>query len=93
VSWRIENRYYNKKDLCYCGGPINPRTAMPYPHKKTHPMCNCHPLGYYNQAKARGIKDGDIPEEYRPAARQDGGLFDYMPIPAQAAAYSCGVAP
>lgn len=90
VGWRIESRDYNKRNLCYCGGPMNPKTAMPYPHKKTHPMCDCHPLGYYNQAKARGVADEEIPAEYRPA--QDDGLFDYMPIPVQAPAYNCRVA-
>jgi hypothetical protein len=66
AGWRVEGRAYNKRKLCHCGGPINPKTGMTYPHKTTHPMCDQHPLGYYNQAKARGIEDQDIPEEYRP---------------------------
>lgn len=68
VGWRIEGRAYNKKNLCHCGGPINPKTAMPFPHRPTHPMCDQHPLGYYNQAKRAGIEDNDIPLEYRPAS-------------------------
>jgi hypothetical protein len=58
---------------------------MPYPHKTTHPMCDCHPFGYYNQAKARGIEDWDIPEEYRPPGFDGNGDFTDMgswPIPA-----------
>jgi hypothetical protein len=68
AGWRIEGRAYNRRNLCYCGGPINPKTAMPFPHKSTHPMCDCHPLGYYNQARRAGVDDQDIPAEYRPAS-------------------------
>jgi hypothetical protein len=68
---------------------------MPYPHKKTHPMCDCHPFGYYNQAKARGIDDNDIPEEYRPPRDEGNDDFtglDVWPIPgtAPAIAYRIG---
>lgn len=65
-GWRIEGRGYNKRNLCNCGGPINIKTAMPFPHNKNHPMCDHHPDGYYHQAKMRGVEDTDIPMEYLP---------------------------
>jgi hypothetical protein len=68
AGWRIEGRTYNKRNLCRCGGPLNLETAMPFPHKTTHPLCDQHPLGYYNQAKRAGVPDEDIPEEFRPAS-------------------------
>ncbi len=70
AGWRIESRAYNKRNLCYCGGPINPKNGMSYPHKSNHPMCDQHPYGYYNQAIARGVEHYDIPAEYRPRDRQ-----------------------
>lgn len=48
---------------------------MSYPHKANHPMCDRHPLVYYNQAKARGVEDHDIPSKYRPAHLQDDFAF------------------
>jgi hypothetical protein len=39
---------------------------MPFPHKTTHPMCDQHPSGFYNQAKRQGVEDQDIPREYWP---------------------------
>lgn len=68
AGWRIENRAYNKLNLCRCDGPLNLRTARPFPHKTTHPLCDHHPLGFYHQAKRAGIADEDIPEEFRPAS-------------------------
>lgn len=58
-GWRVESRAYNKRDLCGCGQvPL-------YPHRKgKHKMCDFHPMGFYNQAKRRGISDDDIPLEY-----------------------------
>jgi hypothetical protein len=75
AGWRVESRAYNKRGLCYCGGPINLRTGMSYPHKANHPMCDQHSLGYYNQARARGVEDQDIPSEYRPTHLQDDFAF------------------
>lgn len=60
-GWRIENRAYNKKDLCTCGKvPL-------YPHRKgKHKYCTYHPEGIYNQAKRQGVPDEDIPYEHMP---------------------------
>jgi hypothetical protein len=66
-GWRIEARAYNKRHLCRCDGPLG-RNAMPYPHRTTHPMCDQHPAGFYNQAKRAGIEDRDIPVEYWPSS-------------------------
>lgn len=65
AGWRIESREYNKRNLCRCDGPLG-RDAMPFPHRPTHPMCDQHPFGFYNQAKRAGIDDCDIPPSYRP---------------------------
>lgn len=62
-GWRIENRAYNKRNLCHCTGPLG-RDNDPFPHNKTHPCCDHHPSGIYNQAKQRGIADEDIPIEF-----------------------------
>ena len=70
-GWRIEARDYNKRNLCHCDGPLG-RAAMPYPHRTTHPLCDQHPFGYYNQAKRAGIADEDIPESYRPVHASSG---------------------
>ena len=64
-GWRIEQRYYNKRNLCRCDGPVS-ETGQHYPHRKNHPHCDHHPNGYYNQAKRAGIEDCDIPIEYHP---------------------------
>lgn len=68
MGWRTESRAYNKRNLCRCSGPLNLETAMTFPHKATHPLCDRHPLGYYNQAKRAGIADEDIPSEFRPGS-------------------------
>lgn len=66
AGWRIEGREYNMRNLCHCSGPFNHTTAMPFPHKTTHSLCDHHPNGFYNQAKRRGVEDHDIPSEYWP---------------------------
>lgn len=62
-GWRIENRDYNKRNLCHCSSVVFPdgRSA---PHQTTHPLCDRHPQGFYNQAKLRGVADEDIPLEH-----------------------------
>lgn len=65
AGWRLEARHYNKRHLCHCDGPLG-RDAMPYPHRITHPLCDQHPRGYYNQAKRAGVCDDDIPLEFMP---------------------------
>lgn len=65
AGWRVEGRAYNKRGLCHCGGPLG-RENEPFPHRITHPSCDQHPHGFYNQARARGVAHDDIPEEYRP---------------------------
>lgn len=62
-GWRIEHRDYNKRGLCHCDGPLSPEGEH-FPHRKTHPMCDHHPQGIYNQAKRRGVADDDIPLEH-----------------------------
>lgn len=59
-GWRIENRDYNKRDLCTCN-----HTGTLYPHRVgKHPRCDHHPDGYFNQALRRGEGFEDIPLEY-----------------------------
>ncbi len=59
AGWRIENRDYNKKDLCGCG------QSPTYPHRTgKYKYCDFHPMGFYNQAKRAGVPDEDIPLEY-----------------------------
>jgi hypothetical protein len=62
-GWRIEQRTYNKRGLCYCSGPMG-RDNCSFPHRVTHPCCDQHPNGYRNQALARGMTQQDIPLEY-----------------------------
>ena len=64
-GWRIENRAYNKRNLCHCSGVISD-VGVNYPHRVTHPYCEQHPEGIYNQAKRAGYEDADIPIEYLP---------------------------
>jgi len=61
-GWRIEARDYNKRDLCNCGGPVG--RDGPIPHNQTHPLCDHHPQGAYNQMKRQGVADADIPLEH-----------------------------
>lgn len=66
-GWRIEQRAYNQRNLCTCSGPeIGQEHGKYYPHQKTHPLCDHHPHGIYNQARAKGYDHDDIPLEYRP---------------------------
>lgn len=68
-GWRFEDRAYNRQNLCDCSGPeVVQIKGKSFPHNRTHPMCDHHPQGFYNQAKARGVSDDDIPIEYRPEA-------------------------
>ncbi len=64
-GWRLENRDYNKRDLCNCSGPFG-RNNESFPHNTTHPCCDKHPQGIYNQALARGVAHEDIPAEFWP---------------------------
>jgi hypothetical protein len=41
-----------------------------FPHRVTHPFCDQHPRGHYNQARARGVAHEDIPAEF------GGGLIE-----------------
>lgn len=67
-GWRIENRDYNKRGLCHCSGPDMSATGsgQHFPHRITHPLCDQHPHGFYNQARAKGVAHDDIPKEYWP---------------------------
>lgn len=62
-GWRIEARAYNQRDLCTCSGPESCK-GQHFPHNTTHPLCDHHPQGFYNQAKVRGVADEDIPLEF-----------------------------
>lgn len=70
-GWRIEQRAYNKRNLCKCSGPLG-RDNEPFPHRVTHPCCDSHPMGVYNQVRARGVAHEDVPEEYRPKEMKHG---------------------
>lgn len=61
-GWRIENRDYNKRNLCRCNGPIG--RDGPIPHKTSHPFCDQHPRGIYNQLRREGVPEEEIPLEY-----------------------------
>lgn len=37
-----------------------------FPHRTSHQYCDNNPLGFYNQARARGVAHEDIPDEYHP---------------------------
>lgn len=65
-GWRIEQRTYNKRNLCHCSGPLG-RDGAQFPHNTTHPECDQHQSGFYNQAKRRGVTDDDIPLAHMPA--------------------------
>lgn len=62
-GWRVEGREYNQRKLCTCSGPEMSK-GNAFPHRTTHPLCEHHPHGPYNQAKKRGISDDDIPLEH-----------------------------
>lgn len=64
-GWRIENRQYNKRNLCRCSGP-EMAFGRYFPHRTTHPLCDQHPHGFYNQARARGVAHDEIPSEFHP---------------------------
>lgn len=64
AGWRIEDRAYSKRNLCYCSGPeASQQHGKRYPHKITHPLCDKHPAGERNQALARGVRPDDLPVE------------------------------
>jgi hypothetical protein len=58
-GWRIEQRAYNKRGLCLCSGPAG--NSGGFPHRVTHPLCEHHPKGLYNQLKRQGVADDDMP--------------------------------
>jgi hypothetical protein len=62
-GWRVEARKYNQRGLCNCNGPDMTKGEH-FPHRVTHPYCDHHPLGFYNQARARGVAHEDIPAAY-----------------------------
>ena len=64
-GWRLEDRAYNRRGLCYCSGPeMTQKEGKNFPHRVTHPYCDQHPFGFYNQARAKGVAHDDIPVEY-----------------------------
>lgn len=76
------NRRRNRKsrqNLCYCSGPVNLQSGMSFGHKKDHPMCDCHPHGFYNQTKFREFGDEDIALEYFPASNHVTAFFCRFP--------------
>lgn len=64
-GWRIEQRAYNRRDLCSCGkSPL-------YPHRVgKYKFCDHHPDGFYNQALRQGVDLFDIPFEYWPKTKE-----------------------
>lgn len=66
-GWRFEDRAYNRRNLCTCSGPEAVQEyGKNFPHRTTHPLCDQHPHGFYNQARAKGVAHEDIPKEYWP---------------------------
>jgi hypothetical protein len=64
-GWRLEEREYNRRNLCTCSGPeASQALGKNFPHRTSHPLCDHHPQGPYNQAKIRGVADEDIPLEH-----------------------------
>ena len=57
-GWRVEQRAYNKRGLCNCGGPVG--RDGPIPHNKTHPLCDHHPEGFRNQLSRAGVPAVEI---------------------------------
>jgi len=55
VGWRIEKRDFQRKNLCYCSSVVGSNGN--YPHKKTHPFCDQHPMGIENQMRRSGYFD------------------------------------
>jgi len=71
-GWRLEARTYNKRNLCHCEGPqLSQELGKSFPHRVTHPYCDHHPMGFYNQARARGVAHEDIPTEYGGGKAED----------------------
>lgn len=64
-GWRIEGREYNRRGLCKCSGPEQAFGRW-FPHRTTHPLCDEHPHGFYNQARAQGVAHEEIPSDYHP---------------------------
>ena len=62
-GWRIEGRAYNRRGLCRCSG-VDMVRGVHFPHRVTHPFCDQHPRGYYNQARAQGVAHHEIPAEF-----------------------------
>lgn len=67
----MEARAYNQRQLCNCNGPDMTKGEH-FPHRVTHPYCDHHPLGFYNQARARGVAHEDIPVQYGGGKADDG---------------------
>lgn len=66
-GWRYEDRAYNRRNLCTCSGPeASQELGKNFPHRTTHPLCDHHPHGFYNQARAKGVAHEDVPVEFRP---------------------------
>lgn len=65
AGWRIEGRAYNRRNLCRCSGP-EASAGKFFPHQRTHPLCDENPLGPYNQARARGVTDDEMPLDALP---------------------------
>jgi hypothetical protein len=60
-GWRIEQRAYNRRGLCHCDGPLG--NHGPFPHRTSHPLCDQHPRGAYNQLRRAGVGDDAMPLE------------------------------
>lgn len=57
-GWRVEERAYNKRGLCRCGGPVG--RDGPIPHRTSHPLCDHHPNGPANQMRRAGADEIDV---------------------------------
>lgn len=61
-GWRVEDKAYNRRNLCQCSGPDMVR-GVHFPHRVHHPLCDNNPNGPRNQALARGVKPDELPLE------------------------------
>lgn len=72
-GWRIESRAFRRNQTrCWCSGP-EMAFGRHFPHQPDHPLCDQHPHGFYNQARARGVAHEDIPHGYRPKNQSTSG--------------------
>lgn len=58
-GWRIENRDYNKRNLCNCSG-VEVIRGVRFPHRPHNPYCDNNPWAEFNRAALQGIPGGHL---------------------------------